>query len=282
MKNLSSLNSFPWFFLLLAGLLGALPVYSQSNGTSTQQVTAVIAGRYISVYETILNIKLDAASRERMMKALQGYEAAGNNEAVQRVLTDAAYYGKDEELGSLRVSSLVTIVESMRRSTDPALMILLAAFDKAHPDMKTATQARGFADIVGMWKRTDGLIADKGPGGNAMGVSYTTSDMLEVKSDGSYRRVQIHDHYSGSCRNMEAVTESGTLSIAGNMLQFNVRSGTKVIQDNCQPALNRRDKIPSRKEQFPWSVRPGVNDPSVLMLCWNTDSTSALCFEKIR
>ena len=61
-----------------------------------------------------------------------------------------------------RDSSQKIIVEAFRRDiNDTVSKIFVEAYDAAHPERIQLTNRRTFKDLIGTWKRTDGLLAEK-------------------------------------------------------------------------------------------------------------------------
>ena len=264
----------------VVGILLLIASTARSQG-SDQSPSSEIMNRYIAVYEYILEIKLNTTQRAGLQRGLTAYWKNRDQQAIQHVTDDVAYYDKKEEQASLRATSQLVIVEALRRQTkDSVAIVLVAAFDATHPDRKQATQAKGFKDLVGIWRQSDGVLAEKTPGGQQMGVSYTKSNTLQISADGRFKLVKINTTYSGSCRRLDVTTETGKVSADGALLVFDVQSGTDIVQDVCTPSVNQRKKLSPRKERFPWSIRPNANNNNALTLCWNTSSTTAVCYEK--
>src|SRR5438309_743889 len=149
--------------------------------------------------------------------------------------------------------------------------------DAAHPERIQATKAKSFTDIVGTWKRTDGLLAEKTYSTQPAGVSYTESETIEISADGKFKHIKVHSHYSGTCSQTNGKTEYGIIKLDGTKLIFEIQSGTEMVEDACSPSLNRHQAVKPRKESFPWSIKTNP-DNNAITLCWNTSNTTATCF----
>jgi hypothetical protein len=240
--------------------------------------------RLATVYETILDIRLTQLQRSTFQSGLVEYWTTRNSAGISGSLSNLKYYGQADELASLKASSQNVIIESLRRDIeatgDNVSKVLVEAFDSAHPTQRSATRAKTFQDLVGTWKRTDFLLAEKAPYGNSqIGVSYTDSGSLEVMSDGNYKLVHVHNNYTNGCSRIDGSTESGTVSTKGTNLFFVVKSGSTETKDGC---LNRsqRGVIKPRTETLVWSIRPNPDKNNIPTLCINTGSDSAVCYEK--
>jgi hypothetical protein len=119
-----------------------------------------------SIWQFLLDVRLTDGQNERLQKGFISYWTRNDRAAMDLTLANLKYFGQKEELTALRDSSQQVFVESMRREPDDLVsIVLLEAFDSAHSDKKAATRAKGFTDLVGTWKRQDGVLANRGVGG---------------------------------------------------------------------------------------------------------------------
>jgi hypothetical protein len=246
-------------------------------------LTQGMAQKLADVYSNLLEIRLTSEQGQRFEQGLVSYWKKNDRESIESSLGNLKYAGQRDELAALRTSSQLVIVEAMRRDpNDPVSAVLIEAYDAAHPDRKAATRARGAADLIGIWKREDGLMAEKYPGRSPSGVSYTDSATLEISADGRFKHIKVHNHCSGSggCCRMDGATEHGTISLEGTKLAFDVQSGSEMVRDGCAPGLASQSAIKPRKESFVWSIRKDSSRNNALALCWNTGPDSAVCYWK--
>jgi hypothetical protein len=224
---------------------------------------------------------LSSQQKIRLQNGLAQYWKQDNAEAITQIITDLKYYGKADELELLRNSSQKILVEAFRRDiNDTISKIFIEAYDAAHPERVQLTKARTFKDLIGIWKRTDGLLAEKTYSGQPAGVSYTESETLEIFPDAKFKHMKVHTHYTGGCSQVDGKTEYGKISMDGIKLILQIQSGSEMVKDACTPALNKQKKVRPHQEIFPWVIKPDPDNNNVLTLCWNTSSTTAVCFEK--
>jgi len=243
-------------------------------------LSQVIIDQYRSVYEYLLELKLNEQQKMRLQNGVIHYWKVNNPEAIEQIISDVKYYGKTDELESLRNSSQSVIVEAFRRDENDSVSLLWTeAYDAAHPERIQATKAKGFTDMIGTWKRTDGLLAEKTYSSQPAGVSYTESESIEISADGKFKHIKVHSHYSGNCSQTDGKTEYGIIKLDGTKMIFDIQSGTEMVEDACSPSLNKQQLIKPHKESFPWIIKTNPNN-NILTLCWNTSNTTALCFEK--
>jgi hypothetical protein len=282
------MNHVSLFGLISVVLLSATLAFGQGPRTVLARgqppLTQGMVDQLESVYDSILDIKLNLAQRERFQRGLINYWTTNNTDGISGSLTNLKYYGQPDELNSLRSRSQKVIVESLRRdieaTNDDVSKVLVEPFDAAHSELRGATRAKTFSDLVGVWKSTDFLLADKNAyGGGQIGAGYTDTAVLEIKSDGSYKLIKVHNHYASGCSRMDGSTESGTVSANGTNMIFQVKSGTTEITDGC---LNRnsRSLIKPSTKTFPWSIRPNPDKENIQTLCISTDKETAVCYEK--
>ena len=273
---------------LAASFLFALSFLTTSGQTNTiatatgqPSLSEEMADQYTTIYEFLLEIKLNPQQKIRLQNGLAQYWQQDNTEAIAQTITDLKYYGKADELESLRHSSQKILVEAFRRDiNDTVSKIFIEAYDAAHPERVQLTKTRTFKDLIGIWKRTDGLLAEKAYPGQPAGVSYTESETVEISADGKFKHMKVHNHYSGECSQIDGKTEYGKIRVDGIKLIFEIQSGSEIVKDACAPSLNKQKKIKPHQEIFPWVIKTDPNNNNVLTLCWNTSNTTAVCFEK--
>ena len=270
---------------LLFALCFIVPAYGQTNtiATATGQppLSEEMADQYRTIYEFLLEIKLSSQQKIRLQNGLAQYWKQDNTESITQTITDLKYYGKADELESLRNSSQKIIVEAFRRDiNDTVSKIFIEAYDAAHPERAQLTKTRTFKDLIGTWKRTDGLLAEKTYPGQPAGVSYTESETLEISADGKFKHAKVHTHYGDGCSQVDGTTEYGKIRVDGIKLVFEIQSGSEMMKDACTPSLNKQKKIKPHQEIFPWAIKQDLNNNNELVLCWNTSNTTAVCFEK--
>lgn len=273
---------------LAASFLFALSFLTTSGQTNTiatatgqLSLSEEMADQYTTIYEFLLEIKLNPQQKIRLQNGLAQYWKQDNTEAIAQTIADLKYYGKADELESLRHSSQKILVEAFRRDiNDTVSKIFIEAYDAAHPERVQLTKPRTFKDLIGIWKRTDGLLAEKAYPGQPAGVSYTESETVEISADGKFKHMKVHNHYSGECSQMDGKTEYGKIRVDGIKLIFEIQSGSEIVKDACAPSLNKQKKIKPHQEIFPWVIKTDPNNNNVLTLCWNTSNTTAVCFEK--
>jgi hypothetical protein len=274
---------------LAASFLFALSFMITANGQTNTIATAAgqpslskeMTDQYRTIYEFLLEIKLNSQQKTRLQNGLAQYWEQDNTEAIAQTITDLKYYGKTDELESLRNSSQKIIVEAFRRDiNDPVSKIFIEAYDAAHPERIQLTKTKTFKDLIGTWKRTDGLLAEKTYNGQPAGVSYTESETVEISADGKFKHMKVHSHYSGGCSQIDGTTEYGRVRVDGIKLIFEIQSGSETVKDDCAPSLNKREKVKPHRQIFPCVIKTDPNNNNVLTLCWNTSDTTAVCFEK--
>jgi len=237
--------------------------------------------QYTAIYEFLLEIKLTPPQKGRIQDGLIQYWKHNNVDAITQTIADLKYYGNTNELQSLRNTSENIIVEAFRRdANDSVSKIFMEAYDAEHPERISSTKANGFADLVGNWKRTDGLLAETNYNDQPAGVSYTESETINISADGKFKHTKVHSHYSGACSQVDGKTEYGKVRVEGTKLIFEIRSGSEIVKDNCSPSLNQHVNIKSRKECLPWTIKTNPHNNNVLTLCWNTGDATGVCFEK--
>jgi len=156
--------------------------------------------------------------------------------------------------------------------------VLVEAFDRAHPNMRDATRMMSFGDLVGIWRRSDALGARVDPTGRVSGVSFTDSGTMEIKQDGSFALVKVHNHCSGGCCRLDGSEEFGSVSLVSGNLVFQTNRGSKLTEDGCLGAKQRTQTRPHR-ETFAWSVRNNPNS-SAPTLCLTSASGESACYDK--
>lgn len=271
--------TFSFLTLTIAGQTNSRKILAAGEPPLTEEMVE----RLQSVYETILDIKLDGGAHTRFQKGLVEYWTTRNADGISGSLTNLKYYGQPDELASLKSSSQNVIIESLRRDIeatgDEVSRVLVEAFDAAHGDRRAASRAKTFNDLIGVWKRTDFLVADKPDSGGQIGAGYTDTGTLKINEDGSYQLVKVHNHYGSGCSRMDGSTESGSVSTKGTNLIFQVKSGSTETKDGCLQQ-NSRGAIKPHMETLAWSIRPNPDKENIATLCINTGKDTAVCYEK--
>jgi hypothetical protein len=247
----------------------------------TPPLTQRMVDRIEGLYEFLLEIRLSATQREQFQQGVVSYWTRNDREGMEGILGNLKYADLSaDELRAFRDSNQSTIVENMRRDSDnPEELVLIAAYDAAHPDRHSATRAKVFNDLVGTWSRDDALLARRDPySGAVTGVSYTDSGTIEIAANGSFKLVQQHTHCGSGCCRLDGEQEAGSVSIAGSMLVFEIRGGSTLVQDDCSHR-NQRVAVAPHRESYKWSIRSNPNN-NATMLCWNTSADKAVCYEK--
>ena len=94
--------------------------------------------QYRTIYEFLLEIKLSSQQEIRLQKGIAQYWTQDNTEAIAQTITDLKYYGKTDELESLRGSSQKIIVEAFgeistiqyqKYLSKPTMLRILNAFN---------------------------------------------------------------------------------------------------------------------------------------------------------
>lgn len=276
------------FFLVPWAIVSAQSAQINANivlATGEPPLTQTMITKLASIYEIILEVKFTSQQQEQLQQGILNYWITGNKEAIGQCLANLKYYEKQEELESLRHSDQAVIVESLRRDIiethDEVSVVLVEAFDKAHPDLSQQTTAKTFDDLIGNWKQTDYVLQQKNAWDNsAVGAGYTNTEILEINSDHTFKLVKVHDHYSNGCDQQTGSTQTGAIAVEGTNLVLNTEKGSSETNDNCNPQFNQRLVINSGTETFVWSVRPNPDDEKIIMLCLNKGHDSAVCFEK--
>src|SRR6476661_3574132 len=206
-----------------------ITTYGQINtiatATSQPSLSKEMADQYRTIYEFLLEIKLSSQQKIRLQNGLAQYWKQDNTEAIAQTIADLKYYGKADELESLRNSSQNIIVEAFRRDiNDTVSKIFIEAYDAAHPERVQLTKTRTFKDLAGTWKRMDGLLAEKSYNGQPTGVAYTESETIEISVDGEFKHMTVHNHYSGGCSQVDGITEYGKIRVDGIKLIFEIQS----------------------------------------------------------
>lgn len=271
-------------FLLLF-IFSVVNVFCQSkiiaSAPGQVSLSEEMVNQYRSIYEYLLQIKLDPLEKSRLTNGLIQYWEKNDSEAIRQFLSDLKYYGKQDELETLRNTSQLVIVEAFRKdNTDSESLVLIGAYDKTHPERIAKTGIKVFADIVGTWRKTDGLVAERTYISQPAGVSYTESETLEISPDGTYTYIKVHTHYSGSCTQQDGTTEKGIVKIKGNKIFFKVLSGSGIVTDNCIASLKKRIKVIPRTDVFIWTIRDNINNTEVQTICLNKSDGTAVCLDK--
>ncbi len=76
-----------------------------ATATGQPSLSKEMTDQYRTIYEFLLEIKLSSQQKIRLQKGLAQYWTQDNTEAIAQTITDLKYYGKTDELESLRGSS---------------------------------------------------------------------------------------------------------------------------------------------------------------------------------
>jgi hypothetical protein len=276
------------FLLLPSAIVSAQ--FSQANSNTIlvggePSLTQGMIIKLAAIYKTILQVKFTTQQQERLQKGIVNYWVTKNEEAIKQCLDNLKYYGQQDELESLRNSSQSAIVESLRRDViethDEVSIVLIEAFDEAHPDLSQQTSAKTFGDVVGTWKQSDYLLQQKNAwDNNTTGVGYTNTEILSINPDYTFKLIKVHDHYSNGCDQQTASMQTGTITVKGINLVLKIEKGSSETNDNCNPQFNQHKVMEPHTENFVWSIRSNPEDEKIIMLCLNAQKDSAVCYEK--
>ncbi len=262
----------------------ASPVLAKGAPPLTQEM----ADKFLALYEFELDLKLSAGQHDQLQSLMVEAWKKNGRVVIGRVMDDLKAVGeksKDELKSSLGADYQVTLVEGIRRGgmQTPLLRAFVELFDQAHPDRVAATRAKGFADLVGTWRREDSLMpsVDRYTG-TPTTTSFTDARTLAIAADGHFKHVQSHNHCSGGvCCRMWGSTELGTVRVEGAELVFEVKSGDKFTRDSCS-GLNLPGKIEPHRESVTWTIRPNPHLNNAPALCWTTEAKENVCYNKQR
>src|SRR5258708_7369229 len=120
--------------------------------------------QYLAVFEFVLDFKLSKERRVRFDQATVKYWNDDDRKQIANFLDVLKFYGKPDELKRLRESNQQSIIDNLRADKDsPDSVVLLEAYEAAHPDGNKGAGPNGFERIVGTWKMIDLLCAGKNP-----------------------------------------------------------------------------------------------------------------------
>jgi hypothetical protein len=248
-------------------------------------LTQAMLGKFIVFYEFVLDLKFTAAQRDRLQQVIAEGWRRNDRQVVERVVRDLEFVGqksKDEVKTALGEDYQLAIVSDMRRYADnPLLVQLTEDFDQAHPDRREATRAKGFNDLIGKWQWSNALLQERDPySGNLRGIGYVDAGELEISPNGQFKLIRTHRHCEGACCNEQGKSESGTISIEGGELVFQIKTGTEMARDGCHAGVNQQSAIKPHRESYPWSIRLNPVHNNAPTLCWNTAPDKADCYIK--
>jgi hypothetical protein len=249
-------------------------------------LTGEMAARFVDLYDRLLELRLDAAQQQRLTDLLAGAWRRGDRAVIDDVLADLeqtsgktmdafeAGYGPDDRLA---------VAESARRNgpRDLVLAALVAAYDQAHPDRIAATRAKGFADLVGMWKRGDALAPQRNPfTGAPAGVSFSEAESLQFGADHRFIRALYHEHCGGTgvrCCTTYRLGWQGTADVEGGQLALHISAGLELMSDSCRPGWVQREEVKPRVERLDWSMSPDRKRGDRPRLCWQAKHQQPVC-----
>jgi hypothetical protein len=265
-------------FLSIGTFLAQNSIVARGNPDLTQ--TAIDRLEY--VYSHILDIKLDSAQQERFRHGVIAYWTSNDRDGIKSTQDNLKYYDSPEQLRELRETSQAAIVEGLRRDAaatgDVVSIVLVEAFDRAHPNMRATTRLQTFADLVGTWKYQDALGARVDPNGRVSGVSFTDSATIEINSSGEFALVKVHNHCSsGHCR-LDGSEEFGSAVLANGKLILQTRKGSQLVEDGAL-GVKQRTAMQPHRETMAWSIRSNLNNNSRTLCLTGSDGESR-CFDK--
>jgi hypothetical protein len=249
-------------------------------------LTQRMVDQYVSVCEYILEFKLDKERRVRFEQATVKYWTDDDRKQIGVFLDTLKLYGKPDELKRIRDSNQQGVIDALRADKDsPDSVVLVEAYDAAHPDRKNQAGANDIARIVGTWKRVDFLNADRNPTtGRLQGVSFTDSRVLEISSDGNFKYLWTHNHCnngsgygSRSCCHQTASHREGTVSIEGVNLVFQMAPGLDLYKDECDHSQDKQSRTEAARVSYPAQTGPSNGK---VYLCWDEPGQKKICLEK--
>lgn len=239
------------------------------------------------LYEYALDLRLTPQQRDRFRRGLIVYWEAGNRERMNAIVNNVALAGQPDKVRLMRELHQEAVVEALRREAaaggDLAPQVLVEAFDEAHTGRRQATRARGFAELVGVWKSEDYLHTSKQKyTGAESGVAFVDSRKLEIFPDGRFKHMRVHEHRNAGeeCSRQDAQWEEGTVAVEGTRLVFRIKSGHKKAIDGCRPQLSGGGPVKPYTLSVSWSIRPHIFRKEAQMLCWTSQSENSVCYEK--
>lgn len=250
-------------------------------------LTRGMVEKFLDFYKFILDLKFSDAQRSQLQSIMVEGWRKNDQQVVSRVVGDLQFVDhktKEEVKTALREDYQVTIVSGMRQYINKNLLLarLVEDFDRAHPERRDATRAKGFADLVGTWEWDDALLQDRDQySRTARGIGYVEAGKLEIAPDGKYKLIRTHRHCEGACCNEQGKSESGTVSVEGGELVFLIKAGTQMTREGCNARVNQQSAIsPYRESYNSWSITPNPNHNNAPTLCWNTGPKEATCYIK--
>lgn len=264
----------------------AEPVLAPGNPPLTQSTI----DSFLAAYEIMFDLHLSPDEKSRIERQIIASWRKDDRRVIERILGDVKTVGgknREEIRNTIGPGYQTTLVEAARRYSgqDPVIDLLVAAFDRAHPDGAQTTRARGLADLVGTWKKEDYLTPSKNPITHlAIGPSWQDGGTITVQPGGEFKFIHVHNHCDNApgrnCCRLDGYTWQGTLAIEHGDLAFNIRSGGTSHQDSCMPSMNRNTVLSSQKETASWQFRLNPAHDNAPAICMHPRSGEAGCYTK--
>jgi hypothetical protein len=252
-------------------------------------LTADMAARFVDLCDHVLELRLDAGARRRLIEVLAGAWRRDDRAVIDDVLGDlASTSGQSLEQVSARrgPDAQPMLVERARRNASRSVMdsALVVAFDRVHPDRIAPTRARGFADLVGTWSRGDALAPQRmGPGALPTGIWFSEASTLEIGADHRFTRAHFHEQCEGTgsvrCCRQYRLAWRGTVDVEGALLVFRIAAGVESLTDSCHRGQPLHHEIAPHVERAGWWVRPRPPGDA-FALCWNDRPGQPMCYGK--
>jgi hypothetical protein len=274
-------------FLLLGPSLSGL-AQKQSDTVlvpGNPQLTQNMIDHAVAIYEFVLDIELDAKQRSRFQQATIEYWEKEDRKQIEALMETLKLYGKQDELRKIRDSNRQGVIDALRADTgSPDSVVIVEAYDAAHPEPRRGAGLNGVAGLVGTWKRVDFLNASKNPyTGRLEGVSYTDSRILEVSPDGSFKYTWVHNHCdykSGTCCHQQASFRNGSIAVEGANLVFDMAAGNDLYKDDCNHSQDKNSPTTAAKVMYPWTFSRDPSQNDALFLCWDEPGQKQICLRK--
>ena len=141
-------------FLFSTSIFGQSAILARGNPPLTQEMVR----RVETVYEKILQVRLSPQQRSRLQQGTIDYWQRGDRAGIANTLSSLKFYDQAADLESMsNADTQRVLIESYRRdiqaTNDPVSIVLVEAFDSAHPQMRAETRARSARDLIGSWRR---------------------------------------------------------------------------------------------------------------------------------
>jgi len=248
-------------------------------------LTQSMVDHAVAIYEFVLDIELDPGQRDRFQQATIEYWKKDDRKQIAALLESLKLYGKPDELRKIRDSNRQGVIDALRADTgSPDSVVIVEAYDAAHPESKGSVEGSRIASLVGTWKRVDYLSANKNRyTGRLEGVSYTDTRTLEVLPEGAFKYSWVHghcDYTSGACCHQQASFRNGTIALEGTNLVLNMAPGNDLYKDDCNHSLDKNSPTKAAKVSYPWTFSRDPNQNNALFLCWDEPGKKNVCLKK--